>query len=300
MTKSGENEFHGSVFEYFRNDKLDAANFFDNIAGQKAPLRLNQFGASIGGPIVKNKTFFFGSFEGYRLRAGVNTIEAIPGDLSRICSPAPNGVPCVEANGQTSRTLLLIPGFRDPRAQIISVGSGTNLFDVAQLQTNTIVNERAYSLRLDHRINDKHSLYTRFFRDDGDLDAPDGVTGRRDIFVANPQNAVFGLQSTLSGRVLNNFKFGYNGTFTRTNGQAPVVNGVDLGKLSINLSGNTANFSIAGQGSSAGTASPGGLVRANSATNGRGQPYTTYSLNFVDDVSLILEKHSLKLGPRFA
>jgi hypothetical protein len=296
VTKSGTNQLHGSLFEYLRNDVLDAANFFDNITRQKAPLRLNQVGGSIGGPIVPNKTFFFGSYEGYRLRAGVNTIEAIPGDPSRICSPAPNGVPCTEADGRASRTLLLLPGFKDPRAQIISTGAGANLFDVAQLQTNTIVNERAYSLRIDHKLNEKNSLYMRYFRDDGNLDSPDGVTGRRDIFIANPQNAVLGFQSTLNPKLLNNFKFGYNGTYTRTNGKAPVINGVDLGKLAINISGNTANFSIAGQGSSAGTAIPGGLVRANSATNGRGQPYTTYSLNFVDDVSWTEGKHNFKFG----
>jgi hypothetical protein len=257
---------------------------------------LNQFGGSIGGPIVKDKTFFFGSYEGYRLRAGVNTVEAVPGALSRICAPAPNGVPCVEADGRSSRSLLLLPGFLDRRAQIISTGTGTNLFDVAQLQTNAIVNERAYSLRIDHRLNDNHSLYLRYFRDDGNLNSPDGVTGRRDVFVANPQNAVFGLQSALSAKLLNNFKLGYNGAFTRTNGVASVVNGIDLGPLAINLSGNTANFSIAGQGSSAGTAIPGGLVRANSATNGRGQPYTTYSLNLVDDISWTQDRHSFKFG----
>jgi hypothetical protein len=64
VTKSGGNKFHGSVFEYIRNDALDAPNFFDNIIGQKSTLRLNQFGGSIGGPIVKNKAFFFFSYEG--------------------------------------------------------------------------------------------------------------------------------------------------------------------------------------------------------------------------------------------
>ena len=296
VTKSGGNQFHGSLFEYLRNSAVDAANFFDNTIGQKAPLRLNQFGDSVGGPIVKNKTFFFASYEGYRLRAGLNSIEAIPGDPSRICAPAPNGVPCTEANGQPSRTLLLLPAFRDRRTQIISTGSGSNLFDVAQLQTNTILNERAYALRIDHKVNDKHSLYARFFRDDGNIDQPEGVTGRRVIFIANPQNGVIGLQSTLTSTLLNNFKFGYNGTYTRTNGQAPVINGIDLGKLAINTSGNTANFSIAGQGTSAGTAIPGGLVRTNSATNGRGQPYTAYSLNFVDDLSWTQGKHNFKFG----
>ena len=70
ITKSGSNSFHGSGFEYFRNSSLDAANFFDNIIGIKSPLRLNQFGGSIGGPIKKDRAFFFFSYEGYRLRSG--------------------------------------------------------------------------------------------------------------------------------------------------------------------------------------------------------------------------------------
>jgi hypothetical protein len=68
VTKSGGNLFHGSVFEFLRNDALDAANFFDNIIGKKSPLRLNQFGGSVGGPVIKDKLFFFVSYEGYRLR----------------------------------------------------------------------------------------------------------------------------------------------------------------------------------------------------------------------------------------
>ena len=70
--------FHGSVFEYLRNDVFDARNFFDKVG--KSPLRLNQFGGSIGGPIIKDKLFFFGSYEGYRLRSGINLVEAVPSD----------------------------------------------------------------------------------------------------------------------------------------------------------------------------------------------------------------------------
>jgi hypothetical protein len=299
ITKSGGNQFHGSLFEYLRNDVFDAANFFDNIIGQKAPLRLNQYGGSIGGPVVKDKTFFFFSYEGYRLRAGINSTEAVPGAPSRICAPAPNGVPCVEANGQASRTLPLLPAFLDPNAVIVAPGSGSNLFDVAQLQGKAVLNERAMALRLDHRLSSKHSLYARFFRDDGNIEQPEGVTGRRVIFINNPQNGVIALQSTLKTTVLNEFKFGYNGMFSRTNGQAPTINGIDLSKLSINVSGNTANFSIPGQGTSAGTATPGGLVRANSATNGRGQPYTVYSLSFIDNLIWTRGSHNLKFGGEF-
>lgn len=296
VTKSGGNKFHGSVFEYLRNDTLDAPNFFDNIVGKKSPLRLNQFGGSLGGPLVGKKTFFFFSYEGYRLRAGINSIEAVPGDQSRICAPAPNGVPCVEANGSASRTLLLLPAFRDPKATIISVGTGSNLFDVAQVQASAQVNETAYAFRVDHRFNSQHSMYFRYFRDQGTNNQPEGVSGRRVNFVDNPQNGVIALQSVLKPTLLNEFKFGYNSAFTRTNGIARSIPGVDLSKAAINISGNTANFAIAGQGTSAGTSNPGGLIRANSATNGRGQPYTVYSLSFIDNLSWSKGNHNYKFG----
>jgi hypothetical protein len=288
VTKSGGNLLHGSAFEYIRNDVLDAANFFDNIVGTKSPLRLNQFGGSLGGPIVKDKLFFFGSYEGYRLRAGINSIEAVPGDQARICAVA--GVACNAA------ILPFLPAFRAPEASIISRGTGNNLFDVAQLQGTSAVNEDAFAARFDYRANATHSMYMRFFRDDGDNVQPEGVTGRRVITEVTPQNGVFAFQSVISPSLLNEFKFGYNGAKTRVNGQAPTINGFDLSAATINISGNTANFNLPGQGSSAGTAVPGGLVRANSATNGRGQPYTPYSLSFIDNVNYTHGSHNFRLG----
>jgi carboxypeptidase family protein len=292
VTKSGGNQFHGSLFEYFRNDALDAANFFDNIIGQKAPLRLNQFGGSIGGPIVTNKLFFFFSYEGYRLRAGVNSVEAVPGSANRLCA-TPFGTGTINCN---ATSVSLLPAFRSPDAAIISTGSGINLFDVAQLQANSSVNENSTALRLDYKLNNKHSAYFRFFRDQGSNDQPEGVTGRRVLIKAVPQNGILAVQSLLTPTLLNEFKFGYNGAYTRINGVAPTVAGFDLSSMVINISGNTANFALPGQGANAGTAAPGGLVRANSATNGRGQPYTPYSLSLVDSLNWTDGNHNLKFG----
>lgn len=286
VTKSGGNQFHGSAFEYFRNDALDAANFFDNIVGQKSPLRLNQFGGSLGGPIVKDKLFFFGSYEGYRLRAGVNSVEAVPGEASRICALTA----CSPAQ------LAFLPAFRSPQAAIISRGTGSNLFDVAQVQDNTVVNEDAFSARFDYKVNGSNSAYFRFFRDEGENVQPEGVTGRRVLVSAVPQNAVASLQTVFSPTLLNEFKVGYNAAKTRINGQAPTVNGLDLSAITLNISANTANFNLPGQGTSAGTATPGGLVRANSATNGRGQPYTPYSLSFIDNLNWTRGGHNFRLG----
>ena len=288
VTKSGGNQFRGSVFEYIRNDAFDAANFFDNIVGKKSSLRLNQFGGSISGPIIKNKLFFFGSYEGYRLRAGINSIEAVPGEAARICAVA--GITC------NATTVALLPAFRSPNAVIISQGTGTNLFDVAQLQESARVDEDSFAVRFDYRPNNNNSFYFRYFRDNGTNFQPEGVTGRTINFLARPQNAVIGWQSLLSPNLINEIKVGYNGVVTRTNGQAPTVAGVDLSKITLNISGNTANFSIPGQGTSAGTATPGGLVRANSATNGRGQPYTVYSVTFTDNLTWLRGNHTFKFG----
>ena len=78
VTKSGTNAFHGSLFEFFRNDALDARNFFNPSSDPKSAFRNNQFGGSLGGPIVKDKTFFFFAYEGQRERVGSNFILSVP------------------------------------------------------------------------------------------------------------------------------------------------------------------------------------------------------------------------------
>jgi hypothetical protein len=79
VIKSGTNQLHGSAYEFFRNRELDAANFFSNKAGAAKPFRLrNQFGGTLGGAIVKNKTFLFGDYEGLRDRTGVVRFSSVP------------------------------------------------------------------------------------------------------------------------------------------------------------------------------------------------------------------------------
>src|SRR5262249_402594 len=78
VTKSGTNQLHGSLFEFFRNDVLDARNYFNKEAFPKSGLHLNQFGGTLGGPIVRNKTFFFLNYEGFRRRAGISRINNVP------------------------------------------------------------------------------------------------------------------------------------------------------------------------------------------------------------------------------
>lgn len=291
VTKSGGKDFHGSAFWYLRNDALDAANFFDNVIGQKSRLRMNQFGGSVGGPIKKDRAFFFFSYEGYRLRGGINAIEAVPGQASRIC---PGGLMLGTTTACSAATTALIPTFRGAGA--VTLRTGPDLFDTVQLQANNIVNEDTEALRLDFKLTQKHSAYFRFFRDQGYNSQPDGVTGRRILIRQTPQNGIIALQSAVHTNLFNEFKFGYNGALSRINGQAPPAAGVDLSNVTLNLAGSVAGFSLPGQGANAGIAVPGGLVRANSAQNGRAQPYTPYSLSAIDNLSWTKGTHSFKFG----
>ena len=77
--KSGTNNFHGAAWEFFRNDMFDAPDYFEDAGGiKKGELRLNQFGATIGGPIIRNKIFFFGDYEGLRRRQGTIKNGTVP------------------------------------------------------------------------------------------------------------------------------------------------------------------------------------------------------------------------------
>ncbi|HEY9434256.1 MAG TPA: carboxypeptidase regulatory-like domain-containing protein [Blastocatellia bacterium] len=282
VTKSGGNRFHGSAFEFLRNDKFDSRNFFDRDF--KSPLRLNQFGASLGGPIVKDKFFFFGSYEGYRVRSGINIVEQAP-KLSQCATAASPVIQNLCANAFLSpngiRILNLTPGAA---------------FDFGQLVASNVVNEDAGSLRLDYRANDKNSFYVRFFRDDGDNDQPQNVSGSRAVYKYVPQNGVAAWQTTIGGDKINEFKLGYNSAYTRVAGIAPTINGVDLSAVTINITGSTAISGIAGQGNAAGLSIPGGLFRLNSATNGRGAPYTPYTIGLIDNFSFLRGNHSIKIG----
>ncbi len=291
VTKSGSNSFRGSVFEYYRNDRFDSKNYFDDLrnadgsiqsAGDKSPLRQHQFGGSIGGPLLKNRAFFFGSYEGYRLDAGVNFVEAAPS-----AAAWSRAVPAVAT---------LRPAFTAAGARALT-GASTNAdFDIYQLQSLETVREDSFSARLDMHLSSVWSAYGRFFYDRGTQQRPEGINGRVVNVQNNPSNFVFNLQGAFGSGVLNETKVGYNAPFADVRGVAPTVAGVDLSKITLNLSGSIANTGIAGQSASSGITVPGGLVRANSATNGSHTFYDPFSLAISDTVSIVKSRHYLKLG----
>jgi hypothetical protein len=118
---------------------------------------------------------------------------------------------------------------------------GPDLFDTVQRQATNIVDENSVALRLDYRINQKHSTYFRFFRDQGTNDQPEGVTGRRVLIRRySPKRCDWEFSPFLTPTVLNEFKVGYNGALSRINGVAPSFPGIDLSTLSLNIAGSVA------------------------------------------------------------
>ena len=278
ITKSGSNAVHGSLFEYLRNSAMDARDYFDTRSGgSQAPLRLNQFGGSIGGAAIKDKFFYFFSMETLKQRIAAAKTE---GTLSRSAR--------TRAVAATQPLLAAFP---------LGDRSTSNAdIDLVTRTLPTTVDEYSGGVRLDYRFNEKYSSYVRYFRDQGYATQIYDVSGSGLNTTAAPQNLVATFNQILSPTVLNETKVGLNLSKTRYNGLAPTVAGVDFSNIAVNIGGSVALPGIAGQGNSAGYVTPAGLNRANSASNGRGQPYTNYSLAFIDNLSYLHSNHNMKFG----
>ena len=143
-TRSGTNAFHGTLFEYFRNDVLDARDWFVNFNGLPKPQeRQNDFGGVFGGPILRDKTFFFFSYEGLRLRQPSTQQTAVPDNASRQAAPA-SMRPYLNAY---------------PIANGVALASGLAQFNAGYSNPSTL---NAYSIRVDHVLSSKLSLFGRY------------------------------------------------------------------------------------------------------------------------------------------
>ncbi len=162
ITKSGTNQFHGSLFEFLRNEKLDAANFFDNSFGRVKPaFHRNQFGGSLGGPVFKDKTFFFGSYEGLRERLGGTLVSNVPGRNMR------NGILAGANVGLAPNAAPYVLSYPFPNTP--DRADGTAQFADT---TNQPTNEDFWTVRVDHTFSTSDSLFGRFSKEDSTRDTP--------------------------------------------------------------------------------------------------------------------------------
>src|SRR3977135_2395991 len=177
VTRSGTNQIHGSAYEFLRNSALDTRNYFD--APGSVPFRRNQFGGAIGGPIFKNRTFFFADYEGIRQSKGISNQVTVPSQEARngqMCHlpdlTDPNGCRpntiTVDANAAKYLTFYPIPTAKD----VIAPNGDLGTFTFAGQQ---IVSENFFTSRVDHRFSDKDSLFGSYMYDKTPYSAPDGL-----------------------------------------------------------------------------------------------------------------------------
>jgi hypothetical protein len=226
ITRSGTNQFHGTAYEFLRNNDFDARNYFD-VTKSAPPFHQNQFGGSVGGPIKRNKVFFFGNYEGFRQLVPGDDYNLVPtadqraGNFSAdpqqlynpyVLNPAtPTGYATLSGNQVPSsyfsaigqKILALYP---QPNG---SFNNGTaNYFNVA----TTTNNWNQYSGRVDYSISAKDTLFGRYTEENQTAIAPGMTSYNSQTFPSNPKNVAIGWTHTFSPRLVNNFRYGWSHT----------------------------------------------------------------------------------------
>lgn len=253
VTKTGTNQWHGAAYWFFRNAALDGRNHFAPTGQPDPKFQRNQFGASLGGPIVRDRTFFFGDYERRLGREGITRIANVPtlaersGDFSASCLPAPGpGCPFVAAFG--GFLPFIPPAFQHP------VGAAIGALYPAPNRTVPGANfvsspverddEHQFDVRLDHRFSDRSELTARYSFSDRDFFEPfpgsSGnalVPGYGNSVPRRAQNLLIGETHTFTPSLLNEFRFAFSRTANRVNqeGQGTSTNAaVGLPNISTN------------------------------------------------------------------
>jgi Carboxypeptidase regulatory-like domain/TonB-dependent Receptor Plug Domain len=199
VSKSGTNNFHGDAYEFLRNSALDSNDFFDVGAGNpKPPFRRNQFGGSLGGPIVKDKTFFFVDYEGLRQNKGIPTVVTVPSDAARagLLTTGP-----VAVNPYSAALLALYPHANS------GVSGNTGKFIFAGVQN---VPEDFGTIRLDHKIGDKDSIFGTYLVDNADYTQPDKMADFLTLSHTRRQTVAIEETHVFGSTLVNAARVGYN------------------------------------------------------------------------------------------
>lgn len=266
VTRSGANQYHGTAFEFLRNSALDAKNFFDAPSRAIPPFKQNQFGGTFGGPIVKDRTFFFANYEGFRVRQSLTQLTVVPtaamrsGDLSGTNPgtglPFPvvrdpvtgiaftsNQIPVAQINPLAAAVLARIPLPNIP-------GALPGQFNRVAVGQHNLGNDQG-GIRIDHQLSSRISLFGRYTDQRNAETEPFVIRftpgtpppeGFGDVRTEHGRNLSVGMTYVLTSRMVNEFRFGYNQL--RANRQSQNV-GVDLlGLLHIPRYGSTLNTGI--------------------------------------------------------
>jgi Carboxypeptidase regulatory-like domain/TonB dependent receptor/TonB-dependent Receptor Plug Domain len=308
VTKSGANTVHGTALEYFRNDALDARNYF-NSEGRRAPFHNNQFGGSLGGPIVKDKTFFYLDYEGQRESVGVVTLACVP-EPSRV---AFDGV-------SSTVTAQILKFWPQPNIGTRPVASDSDFasFDAgcprgpnASLITPSYNNLSSAIAKIDHSFNSTNLLTGRYFFGDSTQSFPLALTGSggqlpgfNTVTPTRVQLVALSYVHTFGPTQVNEMRYGWNrfaeGFFPQDRNFHPSSIGLCAASSTAECSGSGLHdsglpitlVSVTPTGSSS-------FFSQLGATSGDPRSRVDTNNQFIDNFSWKLNKHDVKLGFEF-
>jgi hypothetical protein len=277
ITRSGTDQFHGSVYEFLRNSALDARNFFD---GSKIPpFRRNQFGAAAGGPIRKDHTFVFGDYEGIRQSKGISVVSFVPSPDAR-AGKLSTGPVTVDPSVQQ-----YLPLYPLPNGPILAPGDiGTFTFAGQQ-----VVDENFFTTRVDHKLSQKDNLFGTYMYDDTTFTLPDSFDDLLNGHHTRRQVIVLGEDHIFSPNLVNSARFGFNRTGVADN----------IGLKTLNPLAASSSLAAA-PGRDAAAVFVGGLTTFSGGPSANpGDHFYWNSFQGYDDAFKTFGVHSVKFGVAF-
>jgi hypothetical protein len=299
--KNGTNQFHGSVYHFLRNDVFDSPGFFDG--GNKPPFRLNQFGATFGGPIIRDKTFFFGGWESRRQRRANQQFARVPdprwlaGDFSSVATPIRDPL----NNNQP------FPGNRIPADRLSQVAQNFAAAGIPAPNTNQAAGNYTdapsnlddfdqYHIRVDHSFSQKDTIFARYSNSVWDVINPGLTPFRGTSFPLNGRNVVVQETHVFSPTLVNTLKLGFTRNFMATS-FAEVADQNLAAQLGLrNTETAPADFALPRM-QIAGFGAPGAPVSFGHWTNTFRQWTNTYAIS--DTLAWVKGKHNITMGVDF-
>ncbi|MGI8742894.1 MAG: carboxypeptidase regulatory-like domain-containing protein [Bryobacteraceae bacterium] len=291
--KSGGNALHGTLFEFIRNEDLNARNYFAP-AGSKPEFRRNQYGLVLGGPIQKNKTFFFVDWQGTRLKTGITRFSTVPTQAQRAGAFNANIYdPASPARTQFPNNTIPASRFDPLARQLLALYPFPNLPGSANNYARTGVepeNQDQFDTRIDHYFTSAQHVFARysFLRDDdapvtplpdGSGSIPSGVIGAT---VTRGDQVVAEHEWTRSPALLNQLRFGY--TRRNSNGEGPRNSSLTLPAIPSNsFASALPTFLITG-------------FQQIGAAAGANSRFTTDVTEYLDTLSYLHGRHTFKFG----
>jgi hypothetical protein len=284
ITRSGTNQIHGSAYEFLRNSKLDAKNYFDT--GTIPPFKRNQFGGTIGGPIQKDGTFFFADFEGIRQSKGITTVATVPSANAR-AGILSSGNVTVDPNAAAYLTFWHLP---DPGSPVLANGD-LGLYTFAGQQ---VVNENFLTARVDHNFSSKDSLFGTYMFDRTPYSSPDGLNNVQFDTLTSRQFLALEETHIFTPNFANSIRIGGNHEVVNNNQSLKAINPdaarTDLGVGGSAFAGRAASQVFIDGGTTAFTGGIGGSPT---------YYYHWNSIQAYDDAFLTKGKHSIRFGGAF-